>query len=275
MGESGTGKELVAREIHARGSRPHAPFLSENCAAVAETLLESELFGHARGAFTGATSDRPGLFQLAGEGTLLLDEVGDMSLAMQSKLLRVLQERRVRPVGSGALQPVRCRVIAATHRDLRRRVEEGSFREDLYYRLDVLRLTVPPLRARADDVPLLLDHFARALGGQPLALSPRAAKLLASYSWPGNVRELGNEVRRLLSLGARRISARQLSGEIQEGRGVSRAEAPFAGKTLGEVEQAMVEAALRDCGGNKARAARQLGIPRSTLYHLLERYGLS
>ncbi len=273
-GESGTGKELVARELHARGAAADEPFLCENCAALTPSLLESELFGHRKGAFTGADEDRPGLFQLAGRGTLLLDEVGDMSPSLQSKLLRVLQEGAARPVGGEAPLPVACRVIAATHRDLRVLVEEGRFREDLYYRLDVLRLEVPPLRRRPEDVPALLAHFLAREAPRPIELSPAALELLVGYGWPGNVRELENEARRLAALGADRIGTRHLSPEVREGRGLARAEGDYSGKTLPDVEREMVAAALRETGGNKARAARRLGIPKTTLYHLLDRYGL-
>jgi len=275
LGESGTGKELVAREVHARGTRPQAPFLSENCAAVAEGLLESELFGHKRGAFTGADSDRPGLFELAGEGTLFLDEVGDTSLAMQSKLLRTLQDGTVRPVGAGDTLAVGCRVLAATNRSLRAMVADGAFRADLYYRLDVLRIVVPPLRQRPEDIPLLTGHFCEQLGVEPLEPTPKAERLLVGYAWPGNVRQLENEVRRLAALGVRKVAVRHLSPEVREGRGVARAPVDHSGKTLAEVERAVVAAALRESAGNKARAARQLGVPRSTLYHLLERHGLA
>jgi transcriptional regulator with GAF, ATPase, and Fis domain len=274
-GESGTGKELVARELHARGLRPDEPFLSENCAALADTLLESELFGHRKGSFTGATADRKGLFQLAGRGTLFLDEVGDMSPVLQGKLLRVLQEGLVRPVGGDVAVPVACRVIAATHRDLRALVEAGQFREDLYYRLDVLRLHLPPLRQRPDDIPALLAHVLEAESAVPVEVTPKALELLTGYAWPGNVRELENEARRLAALGELRITARHLSPEISQGRGLARAAGTYSGKTLGEVEREMVAAALRETGGNKARAARQLGIPKTTLYHLIERYQLS
>ncbi|MCO5166701.1 MAG: sigma 54-interacting transcriptional regulator [Planctomycetes bacterium] len=274
-GESGTGKELVAREIHARGQRPDEPFLSENCAAIADTLLESELFGHRRGAFTGATADRKGLFHLAGRGTLFLDEVGDTSPSMQAKLLRVLQEGVARPVGGAAAQPVACRVIAATHRDLKALVGQGAFREDLYYRLDVLRIHVPPLRQRPEDIPPLLAHFLEAEGGGHIEVTPKALELLVGYSWPGNVRELENEARRLATLGEPKLTARHLSPDVAAGRGLARAGGGYSGKTLGEVEREMVAAALRETGGNKARAARQLGIPKTTLYHLIERYQLS
>jgi transcriptional regulator with GAF, ATPase, and Fis domain len=277
-GESGTGKELVAREIHARGATPAEPFLSENCAAIPDALLESELFGHKKGSFTGATTDRKGLFALAQRGTLLLDEVGDMSTVMQSKLLRVLQEGRVRPVGGDSPIPVHCRVIAATHRDLRALAAQGQFREDLYYRLDVLRITVPPLRQRPQDIAMLLDHFLTMEARRIVEITPKALERLVGYAWPGNVRELENEARRLATLvtsqGVDKITLRDLSDEVREGRGLARAGGTYSGKTLGEVEKEMVAAALKESGGNKARAARQLGIPKTTLYHLLDRYEL-
>ena len=273
LGESGSGKELVAREVHQRSPRRDQPFVSENCAATAETLLESELFGHARGAFTGAVRARRGLFLEAGRGTLFLDEVGDMSPAMQAKLLRVLQEERVRPVGAERAVPIACRVLAATHRDLRAEIARGRFRADLYYRLDVLRLVVPPLRARPGDVPLLARGFAGELSAS-LTISDAALQRLTAYAWPGNVRELRNEVQRLVALGVTRARVVDLSPEVQGGRGVARADGALGGKTLGQVERAMVTAALEATGGNKSRAARQLGIPRTTLYHLIERYGL-
>ena len=273
-GESGTGKELVAREIHSRSANAGEPFLSENCAAIADSLLESELFGHRKGAFTGATADKKGLFALAARGSLFLDEVGDMSQSMQSKLLRVLQEGRVRPVGGDKALPVFCRVVAATHRELRDLVEQGAFREDLYYRLDVLRIAVPPLRQRPQDIPALLSHFLAVGGGQRVEITPKALEQLVGYAWPGNVRELENEARRLASLGADKITVRHLSEEVREGRGLSRAGGTYSGKTLSEVEKEMVAAALRESGGNKARAARRLGIPKTTLYHLIDRYQL-
>ncbi|MEZ6183702.1 MAG: sigma 54-interacting transcriptional regulator [Planctomycetota bacterium] len=274
-GASGTGKELVAREIHARSRRSGEPFLSENCAALNDALLESELFGHRRGAFTGANQDRKGLFALAGRGSLLLDEVGDMSPSLQAKLLRVLQENQVRPVGGEHPQPVACRVIASTHRDLREQVKEGAFREDLYYRLDVLRVHVPPLRERPQDVPMLLAHFLeRARPTRPPRLTQKALELLVGYTWPGNVRELENEAQRLAALNLPKITVRELSDEVREGRGLARAEGSYSGKTLGEVEKEMVAQALLESKGNKARAARQLGIPKTSLYNLIQRYGI-
>lgn len=275
MGASGTGKELVAREIHARSEHRNQPLLSENCAAISDDILESELFGHKKGSFTGADADHAGLFVTAGRGTLFLDEVGDMSPRMQAKLLRVLQENQVRPVGGEAAIPIHCRVIAATHRDLRAMADRGEFRLDLYYRLDVLRLQVPPLSQRSEDIPALLAHFLRQESPRKkLDVSPKAVELLRGYAWPGNVRELENEARRLASLGTARLSNRHLSPEIREGRGLAGGKGTYTGKTLAEVEREMVVQALEASKGNKARAARALGIPKTTLYHLLDRYQL-
>ncbi|MGE0711980.1 MAG: sigma 54-interacting transcriptional regulator [Planctomycetota bacterium] len=270
VGESGTGKEQVARELHRRGSHPQAPFLSESCASLADPQREGLLFGQVAGP---AGPARDGLLRQAGRGTLLLDEVGELPPSLQARLLRVLQEGEVRPLGSDQAYPVLCRVLAATRYDLRALVAAGGFREDLFYRLDVLRIDVPPLRARQEDVPILIEHFG-AQEGRPLALTPRALHLLVSYTWPGNVRELRNEVRRLCALGARELSAQQLSPEVREGRGVSQALGGLSGKTLAEVEREMVQGALASCQGNKAQAARQLGVPRSTLYSLIKRHGL-
>jgi len=273
QGESGTGKELVAREIHARGARAGEPLVAEGCAAIPEELLESELFGHVAGAFSGAVAARDGLFVEAGAGTLLLDEVAEMSPSLQAKLLRVLQEGAVRPLGGGETREVRCRVVSTTRHDLRARVDGGHFREDLFYRLDVLRVVVPPLRERREDVPLLLEHFCRRADA-PIRFTPRALELLTAYPWPGNVRELENEVHRLVALQRGEIGAEHLSGDVREGRGGGAPVDGLAGRTLADVERAMIAAALQTEEGNKARAARRLGIPRSTLYGLIERYGL-
>jgi transcriptional regulator with GAF, ATPase, and Fis domain len=273
LGESGTGKEIVAKELHRRGERRDQPFIAENCGAFSESLLESELFGHEKGAFSGAYQDHTGLFERAGTGTLFLDEVGEMSLRMQVKLLRVLQERRIRPVGSLRLVPIHCRVVAATHRNLPEMVRSGEFREDLYYRLDVLRLPVPPLRARAEDIPALCAEFSRRCGLQ-LDFALRTMKSLQAWSWPGNVRELENEIKRLSIDGSRKVLQRELSEAIQLGRGVASARIKTSGQTLDEVEKSMVLEALRASGGNKSAAARQLGVRRTSLYRLIERYQL-
>ncbi|MBL8896460.1 MAG: sigma 54-interacting transcriptional regulator [Planctomycetes bacterium] len=219
LGESGTGKELFAKALHFHGPRAKAPFLSENCAAIPENLLESELFGHVKGAFTGAVKDRPGHFRSADHGTLFLDEIGDMPLGMQTKLLRVLQEGEVRPVGGTRDTKVDVRVIAATHRELKRMVAEGRFREDLWFRLNVLSLPLPPLRERAGDVRLLADYFLRqAQRDAPqreLALDESALAALEAFPWPGNVRQLENELRRAFALSDGLVRRADLSPEIQ------------------------------------------------------------
>jgi len=267
LGESGSGKELVARELHRLGSQPDAPFCSENLAALPPGLAASELFGHSRGAFSGAVTEHPGLFIRARHGTLFLDEIGDMDLGLQATLLRVLQERVVRPVGARSAVPIQCRVVAATHRDLKAEVAAGRFREDLFYRLDVLRLKVPALRERIEDLPSLVSALAARAGHPELRLSRDAATLMQRWPWPGNVRELNNELRRLCLQSETLIEPRHLSSEL-------RGEDPAAPKTMGEVKRAMIAAALVAEGGNKARCARRLGIPRSTLYRMIERFGL-
>jgi transcriptional regulator with GAF, ATPase, and Fis domain len=267
-GESGTGKELVAREIHRRGERPEAPFVAVSCAAIPEALLPSELFGHCKGAFTGASEDRRGLLVEAGEGVVFLDEVGDMSLGMQAKLLRVLEERRLRPVGATETVPLTCRIIVATQHDLPSMLREGRFREDLYYRLDVLRIAVPPLRERREDIGSLFAQFLhRELGTRP-EVTPDLLTRVLSYDWPGNVRELENEAVRLASLGRQVLTEGDLSPELRQSTKTD-------GRTLAEVEREMVQAALRETGGNKSEAARRLGVARSSFYGLLEKHGLA
>jgi DNA-binding NtrC family response regulator len=272
-GESGVGKELAARELHRLGAPTDSPFVPVGCATLQGDLAESELFGHVRGAFTGATAAREGLFVAAGEGSLLLDEVTDLDLRLQAKLLRALQERVVRPVGAAAPVPIRCRILATSRTPLRDAVAAGQLREDLSYRLDVLRVRVPPLRERIDDLPALVAALGRLLDPAPV-FTPGAFEALGRWRWPGNVRELANELRRLSAVGAARVRASDLSAEIREGRGV--ADPPVAGAaTIPAMERAMVQAALEATGGNKSQAARKLGIPRTSLYRLLERYGLS
>ena len=262
LGELGAGKELVAREIHEQGSFPQEPFQVIRCSsdpAAVEQLLGS--------------GERASALLRAGRGTVLVDEIASLPDAAQGALLQILSTRALRAPGASAPAPLECRVLASSSEDLRALASADRFRADLYYRLDVLRISLPPLRGRAGDVPLLFDHFLR-FTGRRFKLSPRAQRLLVNYSWPGNVRELENEVRRLAALGQSQISASQLSSEIREGRGVSRAGGDLSGKTLADVERHMVETAMRECKGNKSQAARQLGVPRTTLYHLLERYGL-
>jgi two-component system response regulator HydG len=269
-GESGTGKELVARAIHAAGARRDAPFIALNCAAMPEALVEDELFGHVRGAFTGAVADRPGLFQLADRGTLFLDEIGDMPPATQAKLLRVLQDREVRAVGASTSRRVDVRVIAATHRDLEQRVESGAFRQDLLYRLAVLPITVPALRDRPSDVPALVAHFlSRARARTPeatlLELDADALAALAAHSWPGNVRELENVIERLVVLAVDPIC------RLDDLRALGLVESRPAFRrdrlvSLRELEAEYISFVLEQCSSNKTRACEILGIDPSTLY---------
>jgi len=273
-GETGSGKELMARYLHGHGARAAGPFIDLNCSAIPEQLLESQLFGHERGAFTDAKHFRKGLFELANGGTLFLDEIGEMVPQLQSKLLRVLEARAFRRVGGQVDIQVDVRVIAATHRDLPREVAEGRFREDLYFRLNVVPIHMPPLRERPEDIPMLAQHFigrvSSELGRPPARLHPEALRALVAYSWPGNVRELKNLIERVLLLEADdEIRREHLPGEIL-GRDATRAHAlqPFpAGvvRPLAEIEQMAIEHALRVCGGNKTRAAQLLGISRQTL----------
>jgi two-component system, NtrC family, response regulator HydG len=272
-GESGAGKERVARLIHDESARTAGPFLAINCAAVPETLLESELFGHARGSFTGASQDRTGLFEAANGGTLLLDEIGDVPPAMQVKLLRVLQEREVRRVGENRTRTVNGRVLAATNRDLLADVHAARFRQDLYYRLRVVEIVVPPLRDREDILPLarqFLAGAAKRFGKKAPALAPKAANLLLRYTWPGNVRELENALERAVVLArADRIGADDLPPEV----GAAPPAIQNAGeiRTLAEVERDYIAAALRASEGNRATAAQRLGIGAATLYRKLKR----
>ncbi|MCB9764490.1 MAG: sigma-54-dependent Fis family transcriptional regulator [Alphaproteobacteria bacterium] len=279
-GETGTGKELVARALHEGSPRAPHPFVAVNCATLPEPLLESELFGHVRGAFTDARTDRRGLFVECGEGTLLLDEIGDLPLALQPKLLRALQESRVRPVGSDREVPVRCRVLAATNRDLRAEVQAGRFRSDLFYRLAVVRITLPPLRDRAGDVLTLAQHFlekaAARSGRRVLGLTTAAARALVSYDWPGNVRELENCIAGAVALTEHdRLVLADLPREVREG--VIEEQSPdglaYGLVSMAEVERRHILGVLAAVEGNKAEAARILDIDRRTLYRKLERYG--
>ena len=285
-GESGTGKELVARAIHRGGARKDRPFVTENCAALPDSLLESELFGHVKGAFTGAYKAKRGLLEQADGGTLFLDEVGDMSPAMQKKLLRVLQEGEVRQVGSDEVRQVDVRVIAASNRDLEAMVADGSFREDLFYRLAVLRVDLPPLRARRDDVPLLAESLlaraAREAGRDCPVLPHEVVAALVRYSWPGNVRELENEMRRLVVLAHEGARLEDLSKAVREARTIAaspgEAEVLEQGDIRGAVadlERRSIEAAMEQAAGNKSAAARTLGISRFALQRKLDKYGLT
>ena len=274
-GETGTGKELVARALHVHSRRSTAPFVAVNCAAIPQDLLESELFGHIKGSFTGAASDRSGAFRDAGAGTLFLDEIGDMPLSMQAKILRALQERMITPVGGKPIK-VAARVVAATHRDLARQVASGAFREDLYYRLNVIPIELPPLRERTQDILPLADHFlAQCSDGRPQPqLSDRAIDKLVHAPWPGNVRELRNAIQRacVLTRGAL-IDA----DDIDIGAVPANDEAEPATDlpaAVARLEEGMIRRALAACGGNRTEAARQLNINRQLLYTKMQRYGL-
>ncbi|MCC6623266.1 MAG: sigma-54-dependent Fis family transcriptional regulator [Deltaproteobacteria bacterium] len=281
-GESGSGKELVARALHRRSARGDGPFVAVNCAAVPETLLESELFGHARGAFTDAKTARAGLFVKANGGTLFLDEIGELPIGLQPKLLRALQERRVRPVGADADVPFDARIVTATNRDLEAAVEERRFREDLYYRVNVISLALPPLRARGNDVLLLaqsfLDRFASLAGKRITGLSAPAAARLLAYAWPGNVRELQNCMERAVALAEySEITIEDLPERMREARSsqvVVVSDDPAEFQTMEEVERRYVLRVLEAAGGNKSVAARILGFDRTTLYRKLERFGV-
>jgi transcriptional regulator with PAS, ATPase and Fis domain len=273
LGESGSGKELVARAIHHNGARAKAPFVTENCAAIPEPLLESTLFGHVRGAFTGAQRSRAGLFEVADRGTLFLDEIGEMSLGMQTKLLRALQSGEVRPVGSESVRHVDVRVIAATHRDLVALVASGKFREDLLYRLNVISVRVPPLRERYGDVSVLVQHFLKLHApGRKVTLERAALDALSSFGWPGNVRQLENEVRRALVLSDDNIRLEHLSREIAQASRPGRAgdEFDLRGR-VDELEADLVRAALRRTDGNQTRAAELLGLSRFGLQKMMKR----
>ena len=285
LGESGTGKEVIAREIHRSSARVRKPFVAVNCSAIPEGLLESELFGHEKGAFTGAVRQKKGRFETADAGTVFLDEIGDMSPGLQAKLLRFLQDRVVQRVGGTTDIEVDVRVLAATNRDLENEIAEGRFREDLYFRLNVVTITMPPLRDRADDVPLLAEHFLRAQakpGGKPKKMSPKAMRLAMAYDWPGNVRELENVVQRAVVLSrGETIFPEHLPAKIQaldageeavpvEPRGTAK---PGGGpKTMREVEREAIVDALAKTGGNRTHAAEALGISRRTLQNKIKEY---
>jgi two-component system response regulator HydG len=281
LGESGTGKELVANAIHHNSPRTQQPFVKVACAALPETLLESELFGHEKGAFTGAIARREGRFQAAHRGTIFLDEVGEMSLAIQTKLLRVLQEREFEPVGSSRTAKVDVRVIAATNKDLGKEIKEGRFREDLFYRLNVIPIHLPPVRERKEDIPALANHFLslyREKNKKEIKeISPKALDLLIRHDWPGNIRELENCLERAVIVARGELLApADLPPAIQNlPAGKEDAEIPFpAGISLQEAEKALILKTLEDTGGNRSRAAEILGINRRTLQMKLKEYGM-
>jgi two-component system, NtrC family, response regulator AtoC len=281
-GESGTGKELVARAIHFRGAMAQTPFVAVDCGSLVPTLMESELFGHEKGAFTGAVKTKAGLFQAANGGTIFLDEIGELPLEMQAKLLRVLQEREVRPVGSNEHHNVDVRVIAATNRDLEAAYRDGTFRKDLYFRLNVVTVHLPSLRERRSDIPMLVHHFLnRYAPSTNLHVTPAAMKSLLQYEWPGNVRELENCIARAVTLGDRQVidvsdlppAIRADSGEaaprvFSEGSAVSTT-------ALAEMERMTILKVFEQAHGDKALAGRMLGISRATLYRKLKRYNIA
>jgi two-component system response regulator HydG len=280
-GESGTGKEMIAGAIHFNSRRKEGPFVKINCAAITETLLESELFGHEKGAFTGAERRKEGKFRQADKGSIFLDEVSEMSLAMQVKLLRVLQEREIVRVGGEEVIKIDVRVIAATNKELDREIQAGRFREDLYYRLNVVTLHVPPLRERREDIPLIAQHFltlfAEKNHKQIKGFTPRAMDRLLKYSWPGNVRELMNAVERGVVLSRTEYLGENEFPLILHDQPRS-AEMPaphiVAAASLDEIEKETILKALETSGGNKSEAARRLGITRRTLHLKLKKYGM-
>jgi two-component system response regulator PilR (NtrC family) len=287
-GESGTGKELIARALHQRSRRRAGPFVAVNCGAIPAELLESELFGHRKGAFTGATADRRGLFEQASGGTLFLDEVGDLPAPLQVKLLRALQERTVRPVGANVEIAVDARVVAASNRNLREEVEKGDFRSDLFYRLNVVQVHLPPLRHRPEDVPILLDHFlahfARELGRPAPALSHEALQALMRYPWPGNVRELENAVERAVTLAEREVVGvaelpeplRAASGPLASATSVDLPEKGLnLDQVLGEIERTLILRALARTSGVRKAAAGLLGVTFRSIRYRMQKLGLA
>ncbi len=280
LGETGTGKELIAEAIHRQSDRARKPLKSLNCAGLNENLLESELFGHVKGAFTGAIADRKGYFAAADGGTLFLDEIGDTPLTMQAKLLRALERREITPVGSTEVQRVDVRVIAATNSDLRKAVEERKFREDLYYRLKQWEIQVPPLRERRQDIPLLALHFLKRANEthrlHVSGIAPEAMMYLARYYWPGNVRELANLIEALaVEAEDRRIEPEDLPESIRGSRDIVHvAPGSMIGLTMAQVERLMIERTLQSTGGNREQAAKMLGIGTRTLYRKIKEYEL-
>jgi two-component system response regulator AtoC len=284
-GESGTGKELVAEALHYNSNRRSGPLVKVSCAALPETLLEAELFGHEKGSFTGAMTMRKGRFELADKGTVFLDEIAEMSLATQTKLLRVLQERKIERVGSSLPIKVDIRIICATNKDLQKQVEQNKFRDDLYYRLNVINVHMPPLRERKEDIPALVEHFLAkhrySATAQPAAISEEALKRLTEYDWPGNVRELENVIERAVVLSRGQIiTSRELpfgehvDGEHEDEHEDVSAERSFFKKSVSQFEKDLIMKALKDAGGNRSKAAEMLGIYRRLLYAKIKEYGL-
>jgi len=281
VGETGTGKELIAKAIHQNSTRRDKPYKVINCAGLNENLLESELFGHVRGAFTGAIADRKGLLEAANGGTIFLDEIGDMSLAMQAKLLRALENGEILPVGSNEVRHVDVRVIAATNKDLKELVKEGKFREDLYYRLNQVTIRIPPLRERREDIPLLIQHFinlANAEHGRNIqGITPEAMRLLVNQRWEGNVRQLKQVITQMVVLAeGPMLEVDDIPEEYRQTTEIIPASAAFlAGRTLTEIEKAAIQQTLQLTAGNREKAAKLLGIGARTLYRKLKEYGIS
>jgi len=274
-GESGTGKELLARAIHNASPRKTKPFVAINCSAMAENLLESELFGHIKGSFTGAVRDHQGLFQAADGGTLLLDEIGDMPMRLQVKLLRVLQENNIRPIGATDAIPVNVRVISATHRDLQQLMMSGQFREDLYYRLNVVHIEMPPLNRRREDIPLLVSHFLAQISnesGVRKIYAPEAVELLATADWPGNIRQLANVVRQNVALSQTPIIPVEL---VQQSLGGTQSKLPSFDEARDEFTRSYLSQILQITGGNVSQAARLAKRNRTDFYKLLSRHQLT
>ena len=273
-GESGTGKELVAKAIHRASERSSKPMVTVNCAAIPHDLLESELFGHVSGAFTGAVKEKIGKFVLADGSTIFLDEIGDLHQGLQSKLLRVLQERVVEPVGSNQTIAVDIRIVAATNKDLKDKVRKGEFREDLFYRLNVIPLFIKPLRERPDDIPVLIEHFLGSYSADgDIAVDKRALELFKSYGWPGNVRELENVIKRIMIFkDDKKIKVSDLPPEIQ--KSASTNDMPTNHSALSEAEIRLISEALKSCGWNQSKAAVKLGIPRHVLMYRMKKYNI-
>jgi DNA-binding NtrC family response regulator len=277
QGKSGTGKELVAKAIHYNSPRRRSPFVPINCSAIAETLLESELFGHVKGAFTGAIANKKGIFEEAQGGTVFLDEIADTSPGMQVKLLRVLQEHEIRRVGGNDVIKVDVRLIASTNQDLAEAVREGNFREDFYYRLNVIPLSLPSLKDRPEDIPLLARHFlagfAAEAGREVTGISTEAMRVLMHYAWPGNIRELENVIERAVTLGAEgELGVGDLPPSLLEDAGPAETEALLVVSTIQELEKAHISRVLKFTGGQISKAARILGIDRRTLYRKIDAY---
>jgi two-component system response regulator HydG len=282
-GESGTGKEVIARAIHTESNRKDKPFIKVDCAALAEGVLESELFGHEKGSFTGALNRKQGRFELADKGTLFLDEIGNLSPQIQLKLLRVLQDRSFERVGGNKTLHVDVRIISATNADLKKQVKEGKFREDLYYRLHIIPITLPPLRKRKTDIPILIQHFTRKFStkmGKAYTFSPDCLDMLKSYEWPGNIRELMNVLERIFVLAkSETIGVEDLPAEIGKPNEID--DLPKGSQNLSlsealeQVEKSLILKAFQECGGVKTHTAEKLGIKTSALYYKLEKYGIS